>query len=109
MTKREKDLSDKIAFLDDEIKVLSRERDAAHRELMELRSQFKIGDVIEWLRGSRIASGRVVAVYDWCGGEPAWQVRRIKKDGSEGKLVVIQPYLRPKLSSPVGGTEDAQP
>lgn len=89
----EQEIRRRIAQLEIEIKPLQVEIAALKQKLLEMKSQFKVGDVISWLGGKR--RGLVLEIRNWCGDEPCWKVRSIRKDGSEGAVEVVRPYFNP--------------
>jgi len=67
------------------------------QSILELKSQFKQGDVITWKRGKQIWRGRVVRIKEWVCGDPMWVVEPILKDGSDGKECDVRHYEQPTL------------
>jgi hypothetical protein len=82
---------DRIKELDALIAPLTDERAELNRKILESKSKFKIGDIIEWNKGTR--RGRVTEIRHWIVGEPMWKVRRILKDGSDGEVCEVRPYM----------------
>lgn len=70
------------------------------QKILELKSQFKVGDVIEWKCGDSTRKGRVESIKEWLFGEPEWRVINIKKDGSLGARFTVSNYSKPTLSKP---------
>ena len=69
---------------------LNEERRKIKQKLLVARSQFNVGDIIEWKEGSR--RGRVVGIAHWYGDHPYWKVIRILKNGTEGSLRPVSVY-----------------
>lgn len=88
--KTTKEIKARIKSLESAIAPLQCELDGLRKQLLEMASPFKVGDVITWNGGKR--RGRVVEIGEWCCGEPCWFVRSIRKDGSEGKKAKVRPY-----------------
>lgn len=87
---RSSDWLARIRELTDAIELLATERAQLEQKVLESKSPFAVGDIIEWNKGTR--HGRVVKIVPWCCGDPMWKVARIKKDGSEGEIVEVRPY-----------------
>jgi hypothetical protein len=66
------------------------------QQILEAKSIFKVGDKIEWTAGTQTRRGYVTEIIEWCCGDPKWKVRLIKKDGTEGGIVQIYPWMNPK-------------
>lgn len=91
----------RIEELEATIQPLLAERSKLEQQVLEAESEFKVGDVIEWESGVRQdrcpdKRGRVFKVCHWV-DRSMWQVRRILKDGSEGKACSVYPYQEPRL------------
>lgn len=89
---REASLRAKITQLVGEIERLESEQADYQNLLNELRSPFKTGDLITWERNGR---GRVIQSKLWVGDLLCWEVRVIRKDGSEGQIRDIRDYMNP--------------
>jgi hypothetical protein len=84
-------LQSELEAVKEQIKPLAELKSSLNQEILNLKSEFKIGDVISW--NGRV--GRVVQIKDWVCGDPMWTVIRIKKDGSEGMPEDVRPYTKP--------------
>lgn len=80
----------RINVINSIIEPLEAERGALEQKIIESKSAFKIGEIIEWRNGRR---GRVVKIKKWVCGDPMWVVKRILKDGSEGEECEVRPYM----------------
>lgn len=91
------EIKDRIAVIDEIIAPLQREHNALNDMLLAERSEFKVGDIIEWgYGGGKVATGRVKEIRHWVCGEPYWVVERIKMDGSPGQSCKVYSYQKPK-------------
>lgn len=88
------EIEKEIAELNNQIEPLIERRVKCEDELLTLKSQFKIGDVIIW-RGRK---GRVEGIKEWCCGKPMWIVRNIRKDGTDGSKCYVRDYQAPQLA-----------
>jgi hypothetical protein len=88
---------ERIKELDALIEPLTKERTDLDRKILESKSPFKIGDVIEWNSGDNTRRGRVVEIRHWVSGYPMWKTVRILKDGSDGKKCEVRPYMNAAL------------
>ncbi len=87
----------RIADIDSIVGPLTDERARLSHQILETKSEFKVGDLIEW-NGKR---GIVSKIGIWCGDIPMWIVGRILKDGTAGASVTVRRYDRPqKVNSP---------
>ena len=82
----------RLKQLDAQLAPLYSEQRMLMQRQLELRAEFKCGDVIEWECGRR---GRVIRLVPWI-DRVAYVVRSIRKDGSEGGEHKIHPYQKPK-------------
>lgn len=62
------------------------------QRVLEAKSQFKRGDVIQWKNGRSVARGRVVSFKAWCIKDIAYVVERIRRDGTSSTLDSVYPY-----------------
>lgn len=104
MKTEEQQIVDQIEVLDNRIHELQGNRHVLNQRLMSLRSQFQLGDVIEWVSGKSKSRGRVEFVGEWCFGKPQWRVVNLKKDGTEGSSRWIRYYMKPTLVTPSSPT-----
>jgi len=75
---------------------LSTELDQHEQAILELKSPFHTGDIIQWKYGNnKIRKGQVVRVKGWCRDDPMWVVKIIRKDGTLGDTADVYPYLKP--------------
>jgi len=91
-------LLDRLFEIDRIMRPLAEEKAKINQQLLENRSEFAVGDIIEWKDGAK--KGRVVGISEWCCGEPMWSVALILKDGSEGRVIKVRPYQKPHRSNP---------
>lgn len=89
-------LKKQIDDLDALIKPLANKRAELRQKLIEAKSKFAIGDIITWNEGTR--KGRIIKIKEWCCGDPMWEVRRLKLDGTEGELSDVYSWKNPVLS-----------
>ena len=87
----------RIAELDVFIAPLMSERTYLKQQLVELKSEFAVGDIIRWQHGMKFRRGRVLQIRNWVLGDPMWIVRNIRSDGTEGEIVEIRSYQNPLL------------
>lgn len=85
----------RIEEIDTIVRPLLAERAVLQQNILEMKSVFKVGDIIEWDDGKRC--GQVRRIMNWTGGEPMWLVTRIRKDGSEGFDCKVRHYQGPVL------------
>ena len=90
------ELEAEIKRLDELIAPLSDKRAECKQAILNMKSPFKAGDIIEWNGGRR---GRVEQVIPWVCGYPMWSVTRIRKDGSDGEKVQVREYHKPRLAN----------
>ena len=90
------DLQLRIDRLRETIKPLQDELNATERQLLEVISPFKVGEIIEWASGKTVARGRVVDIRRDYGDGCCWKVRRIRKDGSDGEKMDISHWKNPR-------------
>ena len=90
------DLQLRIDRLRATIKPLQDELDATERQLLEVISPFKTGDVIEWDSGKTVARGRVIGIIRDYGDDCHWRVQRILKDGRDGDKKKVYHWDKPR-------------
>jgi hypothetical protein len=81
---------DRIEEINAIVEPLLAELAELEQKIIESKSVFKVGDVIEW-RGNR--KGRVIRIKEWLSDEPMWVVKRILKTGGEGEECEVRPYM----------------
>ena len=81
----------RIAELEAVIEPLQRELDKMKRQLLEMSSKYKAGDIITWNGGKR--RGMVLEIRRWCGNDFYYVVRNIRKDGTEGEKAKVYSYM----------------
>jgi len=100
MSNEEQSIKDRIKEIESIIGPLSKERAELNQRLLELASQFKVGDIITWGRTGRLLRGRVTGISKWTGYHPCWTVTNILKDGTDGATREVRPYDNPTLVKP---------
>jgi hypothetical protein len=89
----------RIKEIDLMVNPLISERSGLEQRIRECLSPFKVGDLMEWNKGTR--RGRVVEVRRWVCSDVKWIVQRRRKDGSLGSIVEVMPYMEPVPWNPV--------
>lgn len=90
-------IKNRIAAINVEIAPLLSERRTLEQLLLQERSEFVVGDLIEWSYGvGMVAVGRVTGIRQWVCGDPLWLVARIRKDGTTGHTCKVHSYQKPK-------------
>lgn len=89
----------KIVELEMEVGPLLKAKAELQQRLLEIRSPFRVGDIISWSAGSKQRKGQVVAIKAWVCGDPMWHVHNIRKDGSLGSIFEVRTYDKPVLVS----------
>lgn len=86
---------ERIRVLDIQMTPFINEKLRLKQAVLELKSQFSIGDVIQWKAGKQIRRGKVLRIREWRCGDPMWVVQFIRKDGSTGEMVEVRDYMNP--------------
>ncbi len=85
-----------IELLKAQIDPLATEAARLRQLILELKSPFKVGDVIQWAYGrDKIRKGRVIEIIEWVCEDPMWRVILIKQDGTDGGIVEVRHYHNP--------------
>lgn len=95
-----------LARIDEEIAKLNRQRQAMVQRIASRTAIAQVDEVIEWQRGGskllnkpgRKYRGRVVRFkpFSYVDSDLSYQVRALRKDGSEGALVWVYPWDQPR-------------
>ena len=85
----------RLVELQKQIHALSQERMELQNMLAEARSEFRIGDVIEFQYGKGLARGVVEKILPWGDTNSTLVVTTIRKDGSKGAHQTVYPYKKP--------------
>jgi hypothetical protein len=85
----------RIEEIDSIIDPLHDERGKLKQKLLESKSIFKVGDVIEWVAGSQKRRGQVIEIRHWVCDCPMWFVQNIRQDGSRGSNCEVRDYMHP--------------
>lgn len=112
----ETELVEKLREYRNEIYRLGKEERLLARELAELRSPFKVGDIITWKSGECIYRAEVEEIFDDWNGQPYRSCTRIRKNGELGvqrieahnwdhpELAIVESQ-GPTLSYQLGGSK----
>lgn len=83
--------------IQEQMSPLTKRLSEIRQRILELKSQFKIGDRIQWSSGRGMLFGRVECIGAWMEESPQWRVIRIKNDGTDGAEVWVRSYNNPVL------------
>lgn len=89
------EMYERLSGVEKQIESLCIERTNLRNAIAEARSEFRIGDVVEYKFGRGVARGVVKAIIPWAGMSQSLVVSRIRKDGSEGVQETVYPYKKP--------------
>lgn len=97
-SERERALEGRYHELNEQLRTLQIEASQIRRELLALRSPFKLGDIVEWRLGRNTRKRGVVNGVKGVGTVPdTWSVTVIRKDGTLGATRQVYGYDHPVL------------
>lgn len=93
----ETQLRQRIEEINRIVEPLIREKAQLEQQLVELKSPFAVGDVIQWNVGRKFKVGQIEGIRSWGGDSLMWVARVIRIDGSDGAQCNVYRYQNPKL------------
>lgn len=89
------EIAERLLAIKAQVEPLIEERTALEQESIRRKSQFQVGDTIQWKAGKSFRRGRVDEIEEWVCDQPCWVVTAIRKNGSMGEQCTVRSYMDP--------------